>query len=103
MKKVQEQMLEQLYLIREQFVKDVESICNSGQDSASSEEVKKLRDENKKLKYRITHLLRALDEKDGIVSAQSGSVKLYTVTGSTDLSMQQIKLVAKATGFNLDV
>jgi len=41
--------------------------------------------ENKKLKYRIAHLLRALDETDGGVGASAGpasnqAMKLYTTS-----------------------
>jgi len=47
----------------------------------SKEEFEKVQAENKKLKYRVKHLLRALGEQEG-GSAASGDFTLYTIEDS---------------------
>ena len=68
-RKIQEQLYEQLIAVREGFATTLSSALTqvetasvpAEQSSASSDEVAKLRAENAKLKYRVKHLVKALD------------------------------------------
>ena len=71
----------------------------------SNSDYDKLVAENKKLAYRIKHLTRALDERDGGYAGKKsgGSMKLYTTSGKFSSVVQQCQIVAELTGFGLDV
>lgn len=77
LKQVQEDMLKELYALRENLCANLDEACdkaNQGVQSSSgssSEEVKKLELDNKKLKYRVEHLLTACDELEGNSSTQA--------------------------------
>jgi hypothetical protein len=66
-RKVQEEMYAQLLAVREGFALALKTACDDAScekpDKASQQEIEALRAENAKLKYRVTHLLRALDQK----------------------------------------
>ena len=75
-RQVQEQLYAQLIAIREGFYQTVQTamkeVSSGGAesttavvDNATSEEAVNLRSENKKLNYRITTLLRTIDEIEG--------------------------------------
>ena len=74
----------------------------AGGDVVTAAEYKKLEDENKKLKYRITHLKRALDEKDGGAGApgKKEKVKFY---GTTLESLNSVLTIAELAGTDFDV
>lgn len=59
--------------------------------------------ENKKLKYRIKHLLRALDGDSGAASGPSCSLSIPAGESATSLAVLQCLFVGKLTGFNLKV
>lgn len=88
--------------MRKSFAQAIEQVMTQGGSGsgASNVEASKLEAENKKLQYRIIHLLRALDEKDGKVSRTSQSFKVYT--DSQD-SLNVVQVVADLVGANLDV
>jgi len=70
------------------------------------EEYNKALEENKKLKYRITHLCRALDQLDGGASgqaAQSSSLTLYTDESEVSNNVSICQVVAGLTGVALNV
>jgi hypothetical protein len=81
----------------------MEAVVSAGVSGASSEQVKKLEEENKKLKYRIVHLLRALDDMEGKTTHAHGSLKLVAQGGLTNLEVQQCKLVALLNGFKFEL
>lgn len=66
-------MLQQLMAFRKSMADGIELACQvaasggsgAGAKIVSQEDYDKVVAENKKLKYRIKHLTRALDEKDG--------------------------------------
>lgn len=79
-KKLQEEMLQQLYVLREGLYQTLESSCQlasaggapvpaaqaapakAGLDEETAAELKSLKDENTKLNYRIKILCKTLDE-----------------------------------------
>lgn len=78
-KKLQEEMLQQLYVLREGLYQTLDVSCSHAatgatapvapvvaavaeSDSTSAAEIKKLKDENTKLNYRIKILCKTLDE-----------------------------------------
>ena len=75
-RKIQEQLYEQLIAVREGFaqtlstaIAEAEKAPQNGSAAAEgkgadSEEVIALRAENKKLNYRVVHLLRTIDEME---------------------------------------
>ena len=78
--KIQELYFQQLILIRTQTAQAIQKACEiaaaGGSGSASvvpKADYDKLSADNKKMKYRINHLLRALDEQDGGSGAAGGS------------------------------
>jgi hypothetical protein len=88
LRKLQEEMLGEMIKLRTQVAKSIEEVCKNGGGSGggSSDELEKVKSENKKLKYRITHLLRALDGDSG---STGGSFKLYTTEGHHSISVNQ--------------
>jgi hypothetical protein len=95
-KKIQENMLSELLAMRADLSKSIEHACQAaaGGGSGNGELVSKkeyiaLEQENKKLRYRITHLNRALDQYDGgkgyITGVSSGGekMKLYTTSANS--------------------
>jgi len=66
-------------------------------------EYEKLEAENKKLKYRIKHLLRALDGDSGSSSGPSVSLAIPAGASATSPAVLQCLFVGKLTGFNLSV
>lgn len=81
-RKIQEQLYTALLSVREGFhqtIVEAIDVSQSGSDkspAATSEseqdkEITQLRAENKKLNYRIVHLLRALDESDAKSDAKA--------------------------------
>ena len=85
--------------VRAQVAKSIEEVCKNGGGSGggSSDELEKTKSENKKLKYRITHLLRALDGDAG------SSLKLYTTEGHHSISVNQCQITAALCGSNLTI
>ena len=91
-------MLAELIAMRSQTAKAVERACEvaangGGAGGVSKDEHTKVLAENKKLKCRVGHLLRALDEIDGgyqggaaAGAAVAKAIKLYTLPlgGSTN-------------------
>ena len=71
--KVQREMLDQLYVLREQLKKDLENLPSNGGSDTLKREVEVLREqlkdqetlkqENTKLKYRVEILKKSLQEK----------------------------------------
>jgi hypothetical protein len=79
------------------------SVSNGG----SSEDLKKLQEENKKLRYRNLHLLRALDEIDGGSPSKAKSashvLNFFCLASQYELEVLQCKFVAALTGCSLNV
>ena len=73
-RKLQEEHYAQLLALRDGYYKTVKEVIdmaeqggkadNAGSSGDGNEEMDKLAEENKKLNYRITHLLRVLEEQD---------------------------------------
>ena len=64
-------MYEQLLTLRDNFAKSLVAACQAADSNAgssagveSNEELDKLKEQNKKLNYRVVHLTRAYDLKD---------------------------------------
>ena len=91
-KKLQEEMLQEMIKLRANLAKSIESAIQSGGSGGASgqtvskEEFEKVQAENKKLKYRVKHLLRALDAQGGGSSGSSGDFTLYTIEDSVQLN-----------------
>lgn len=110
-KAVQEQMLADLLAMRADLAVSIENACQAaaGGGSGAGSLVAKadydaLAAENKKLKYRITHLLRALDQVDGGVAPESGpAMKLYTTSALFSNLVNQVQLTAALAGSTLEV
>lgn len=114
LKKVQEDMLKDLYAMRENLCSGLDQACekaNQGQqNNTQSDEVKQLESENKKLNYRIQHLLWACDELEGkskaepAKHAQSAAPKFELITVLPNLPQAQlVQVVADFSGVNLNV
>lgn len=88
--------------LRAQMAKTIEEVCKNGGGSggASNDELEKVKSENKKLKYRITHLLRALNGDSG---KTGGSFKLYTTEGHHSISVNQCQVTAALCGSSLQI
>ena len=101
LKKLQEEMLQEMIKLRAQVAKSIEEVCKNGGGSGggSSDELEKVKSENKKLKYRITHLLRALDGDSGDAG---GSFKLYT-NEVHSISVNQCQITAALCGTSLKI
>lgn len=95
-------MLSEMIKLRAQVAKSIEEVCKNGGGSGggSSDELDKVKSENKKLKYRITHLLRALGGDDG---STSGGFKLYTTEGYHSISVNQCQITAALCGSSLQI
>ena len=108
-KQVQEEFLQQLYLLRHSFAAQIEKVCQSGggigSGSVPAEKYQKVADENKKLKYRIKHLLRALEDQEGGSSAKSvsGAYKIFTDKKSFDLGVSQTRIVGALCGHQVEL
>ena len=93
--------------LRANLAKSIESAIQSGGSggvggqTVSKEEFEKVQAENKKLKYRVKHLLRALDAQEGGSSGSGGEFTLYTIEDSVQLN--QIKVVASFVGVSLKI
>ena len=88
-KKLQEEMLAEMIQLRANLAKSIESAILSGGSggaggqTVSKEEFEKVQAENKKLKYRVKHLLRALgDQEGGSASGGGGDYTLYVIEDS---------------------
>jgi hypothetical protein len=99
----QEQMLVELYKMRENVAHAVNKACEiaaAGGDGGSAMVSKKdfddLAEENKKLKYRIKILNQALDEQDGGYQHSGAQIPAGGNGGSS------IKLYTKPLGFDND-
>lgn len=126
-KKAQEEMLSQLLLVRESMAKSIDDVCKSGGGAGgasgevvSMEQHKKVVADNKKLKYRVAHLLRALEEQDGgapsggsgaakagaaVAGAAGGGdvgMKLCITSGSNALMTNLCQIVSILTGTTLN-
>ena len=108
-KKIQMQMLQEMKTMREGFAQSIEKVCQngagggSGGSMVSKEAHDKLEAENKKLKYRIKHLLRAMDGDSGSSSGPSFNLSIPEGESTTSLAVLQCLFVGKLTGFNLKV
>lgn len=102
-RKLQEEMLQSMLALREGLAKSIGEACKNGGGSGgdvSKEKYDKVCEENKKLKYRIKHLVRALDEKDG---GSGAAFKLYTVDGPNSIQVNQCQITAAFTGSKLQI
>ena len=88
--------------LRTQLAKSIEEVCKNGGGSGggSNDELEKVKNENKKLKYRITHLLRTLNGDSG---SAGGSFKLYTTEGHHSISVNQCQITAALCGSSLQI
>ena len=85
-------MLKELLVMRADLAKSIEHACQAAAgggsggsgELVSKKEFDKVQADNKKLKYRVAHLLKTLDELEG-GSGSSGSganYKLYTTSSN---------------------
>ena len=116
--KLQEEMLRDLLAIRKSIAAGIDSTLssfgtggnNGGAAPVSQAEFEKLVSDNKKLSYRVKHLVRALDEIDGKPTGSSGSsaahggqtFKLY-LTESNSHIINQVLLAADLSGVKLEI
>lgn len=102
LKKLQEEMLGEMIKLRAQVAKSIEEVCKNGGGSGggSNEVLDKVKSENKKLKFRIKHLLRALDGDSG---STGGSFKLYTTEGRHSIGVNQCRITAALCGSALKI
>jgi len=101
--KIQNEMLAELLTIRQGFATAIDSALSSGGSGAggatvAKEDHDKLEAENKKLRYRIKHLLRALD--GGSSKPSMPAMKLHVAEGSTDSA---VNVAAALCGASLEV
>jgi len=111
-KKVQQEMLRDLLAIRKNFAEGIDHALSNGGSGAggatvSKEDYDKLEAENRKLKYRITHLLRALDETDGGAPGGGTSampaMKMFVQEGVASGHTNMVSVVAALLGAHIDV
>ena len=107
-KQMQEEMLQDMLKLRAEMAKGIEEACKSGGGAGgggavSQEDFDKVVAENKKLKYRIVHLLRALNGDSGASSTSGGSYKLYTNEGRNSVNVNQCQIAAAICGATLNV
>jgi DNA-binding transcriptional regulator WhiA len=83
---MQEEMLQEMLKLRVELAKTITEVCKNGGGSSagSSDELVKVQAENKKLKYRIVHLLRALN---GDSPSAGVTYKLYTTEGHHSINV----------------
>ena len=99
--KMQEDMLQEMLKLRVELAKTIEEVCKNGGGSGagSSADLVKVQAENKKLKYRIVHLLKALN---GDSPSAGESYKLYTTEGHHSINVNQCQITAALCGASLE-
>ena len=108
-------MLAELLAMRADLAKSIDHACQAAAgggegngELVSKKEYDEVKADNKKLRYRITHLLRTLDAQDGgtgnnsSVSGGNG-MKLYTTSANFSNLVNQCRITADMTGSSLQV
>lgn len=115
-RKAQEEMLKELLVMREGLAQSIDEACKAGPGAAvsvqnpgsgqvvSQEDYKKAMADNKKLRYRVAHLLRALGEGEGVSeSTASSDFKLIVIDRTNQTLTNLCEVTARVCGYNLEI